>query len=1372
MKNRLLIPSAFTRLLIQLALTISCFSAFADPIQPGDPVLSDQQFQACLDEALITNGWTTTEEVVSLSCGDRGIEFLGGVESLINLNQLDLSDNQLLDAHPLQMLNELTQLNLNGNSQLQAQQVRSILQNNLRLTHIGVGHIAMGDLSWLPPVGPMGEYDLVELDISYTGQFFDLGPLNQYPNLQVLKAAGNQIEFPTALDELRQLSVLDLSDNQLIDVFPLQLLNELTQLNLSGNSQLQAEQVRSIIQNNQGLTHIGVSHIAMGDLSWLPPVGPLGEYDLIDLDISYTGQLFDLGPLSQYPNLQVLKMAGNQIEYPSTFEVLTQLSVLDLSDNQLMDVYPLQVLNELTQLNLSGNHQLQAGQVQSIIQNNPGLTHIGVSHIAMGDLSWLPQMGPSGEYDLIDLDISYTGRLIDLGPLNQYSNLQVLKAAGNQTELLAALGELTQLSVLDLSDNLLIDVFTLQMLGELTQLRVLDLSDNQLIDAHPLQMMNELTQLNLSGNSQLQAQQVRSIIQNNLRLTHIGVGHIAMGDLSWLPPVGPLGEYDLLELDISYTGQFFDLAPLNQYRNLQVLKAAGNQIEFPTALDELTQLSVLDLSDNQLVDAYPLQILNELTQLNLSGNSQLQAEQVRSIIQNNPGLTHVGVGHIAMGDLSWLPPVGPLGEYDLIDLDISYTGQLFDLGALNQYPNLQVLKAAGNQIEFPTALDELRQLSVLDLSDNQLMDVYPLQMLNELTQLNLSGNSQLQAPGVQNVIQNNPKLSYIGVGHIAMGDLSWLPPVGPSGEYDLVELDISDTGQLIDLGPLTQYPNLEVLKAAGNQTELLAGLGELTQLRVLDLSDNLLIDVFTLQMLGELTQLRVLDLSDNQLIDAHPLQMMNELTQLNLSGNSQLQAQQVRSIIQNNPRLTHIGVGHIAMGDLSWLPPVGPSGEYDLIDLDISYTGQLFDLSPLNQYPNLQVLKVAGNQIEYLSTFDVLTQLSVLDLSNNQLMDVYPLQMSTQLTFLDLRGNNHLSCEQLDALEAQLPETILVKPESCIYLTPPDVSILSPYSMALYFETESVDFLAEAFDIEDGEISGLVEWTSSLDGLLGFGSSISLSISAGDHIITAKVVDSHGNAASTSVNLNVQPNSVPQLDIYAANHGDIFNEGDIVPLAGEAIDIEEGNISENIQWASSLDGLLGTGSFVQPQLSVGSHTITASITDSVNGTAVKTVTIVINALPTLTLQSPANGTVFMLQEAVEFKAIANDLEDGVISENIQWISNIDGVLGTGELVQMMSLGTHTITASIADSNNGTRSLTTQIVIEQIQLGITVSGNGKKRKATLSWSGARTPVDIYQDGVKVGAAESSGITSYRFKNQALFKVCEAGTNYCSIEILAQ
>ncbi|MFK7993997.1 MAG: PKD domain-containing protein, partial [Granulosicoccus sp.] len=82
----------------------------------------------------------------------------------------------------------------------------------------------------------------------------------------------------------------------------------------------------------------------------------------------------------------------------------------------------------------------------------------------------------------------------------------------------------------------------------------------------------------------------------------------------------------------------------------------------------------------------------------------------------------------------------------------------------------------------------------------------------------------------------------------------------------------------------------------------------------------------------------------------------------------------------------------------------------------------------------------------------------------------------------------------------------------------------------------------------------------------------------------------------SSVDAGVGGNS-PTLTIQAPLAASTFEETELVSFQAVASDIEDGDISDSVAWLSNLDGALGTGSFTS-LLSVGTHDIVASITDS------------------------------------------------------------------------------------------------------------------------------------------------------------------------------
>jgi fibronectin type 3 domain-containing protein len=82
------------------------------------------------------------------------------------------------------------------------------------------------------------------------------------------------------------------------------------------------------------------------------------------------------------------------------------------------------------------------------------------------------------------------------------------------------------------------------------------------------------------------------------------------------------------------------------------------------------------------------------------------------------------------------------------------------------------------------------------------------------------------------------------------------------------------------------------------------------------------------------------------------------------------------------------------------------------------------------------------------------------------------------------------------------------------------------------------------------------------------------------------------------------------------------------------------------------------------------------------------VAVVVQKKRPILITSPTNGTVVSEEEAITFSASATDQEDGNISANIEWRSNVDGILGTGATIQVqLSSGNHTISATVTDSNN-------------------------------------------------------------------------------------
>ena len=73
--------------------------------------------------------------------------------------------------------------------------------------------------------------------------------------------------------------------------------------------------------------------------------------------------------------------------------------------------------------------------------------------------------------------------------------------------------------------------------------------------------------------------------------------------------------------------------------------------------------------------------------------------------------------------------------------------------------------------------------------------------------------------------------------------------------------------------------------------------------------------------------------------------------------------------------------------------------------------------------------------------------------------------------------------------------------------------------------------------------------------------------------------------------------------------------------------------------------------------------------------------------PEVMINDPADGAEFDAEVDITFMGTASDAEDGDVTANLAWVSDLDGALGTGGSFSRsdLSVGVHTITATVTDS---------------------------------------------------------------------------------------
>ena len=172
----------------------------------------------------------------------KGAIFIDGepsdsdLEEIVNLQELDCSNNQLSDLEPLRALTNLQELDCRYNQ-------LSDLEPLCALTNLQKLDCSNNQLSDLEPLCALT--NLQELDC-WNNKISDLKPLRALTNLQVLGCWNNKISDLEPLRALTNLQELNCSNNQLSDLEPLRALTNLQVLGCNLNKLSDLEPLRAL----------------------------------------------------------------------------------------------------------------------------------------------------------------------------------------------------------------------------------------------------------------------------------------------------------------------------------------------------------------------------------------------------------------------------------------------------------------------------------------------------------------------------------------------------------------------------------------------------------------------------------------------------------------------------------------------------------------------------------------------------------------------------------------------------------------------------------------------------------------------------------------------------------------------------------------------------------------------------------------------------------------------------------------------------------------------------------------------------------------------------------------------------------------------
>jgi hypothetical protein len=112
---------------------------------------------------------------------------------------------------------------------------------------------------------------------------------------------------------------------------------------------------------------------------------------------------------------------------------------------------------------------------------------------------------------------------------------------------------------------------------------------------------------------------------------------------------------------------------------------------------------------------------------------------------------------------------------------------------------------------------------------------------------------------------------------------------------------------------------------------------------------------------------------------------------------------------------------------------------------------------------------------------------------------------------------------------------------------------------------------------------------------------------------------------------NYDVNGLPVMTILSPSNGQDYVSTDKITFSATTNDPEDGDLSTQVSWSSSVDGPIAKGNEITALLSAGNHIITATAVDNTGASASKQVSVFVeeyNSAPSATIISPTNGSTF------------------------------------------------------------------------------------------------------------------------------------------------
>ena len=258
--------------------------------------------------------------------------------------------------------------------------------------------------------------------------------------------------------------------------------------------------------------------------------------------------------------------------------------------------------------------------------------------------------------------------------------------------------------------------------------------------------------------------------------------------------------------------------------------------------------------------------------------------------------------------------------------------------------------------------------------------------------------------------------------------------------------------------------------------------------------------------------------------------------------------------------------------------------------------------------------------------------------------------------------------------------------------TAPSITLSAPASGTTSVTTgTAVTFTASATDTEQGNLSGVIEWTFP-DGSKQTGASAQFTFGvAGTFTVTGTVTDAGGLSASTQASVSVTapvPNTAPTLTLLAPSGGSVtINTGTSVSFTASAADAEQGDLSSAVKWAVT-GGAQQVGASVSYTFNTaGSFTVTGTVTDAGGLSASVQAVVTVVAPPPPAIPAAPTG---LAATVGTNRTVRLGWTDNANNETGFYVDrakvNTNGTLGTWAAVTTLGANATSFSQSVAKGN--------------------------------------------------------------------------------------